>query len=79
MYRSSKTLSARTYAESSDDKLENLPQADSVNNKWNRIKKVVQQAASETLKRRTSINKKHWIHENILALIDERKKYKNSQ
>lgn len=39
------TNSARTYAESSDDKLENLPQADSISNKWNRIKEAVQQVA----------------------------------
>lgn len=69
--------SVKTYAGHSNAKLE-ISQADSINNKLTRIKEAVQQVSIETLKR-TTINKKCCIREDILELIDERRKYKNSQ
>jgi hypothetical protein len=66
------------YAACSNAKLEYPLQADTINNKWNKVK-AVQQAVSEILKKEHILTKKHWISDDILELIDERRKYKNSQ
>jgi len=68
------------YADCSNDKLGNHPWNDSINKKWIRIRKAVQQqAASKILIKKTPIAQKTWVHEDILELINKWRKYKNSK
>lgn len=45
---------------------------------WNKLKNLIHDAASNTLKRNTPKNKKLWMNDNIISYNEERKKYNTS-
>ncbi|VVC25399.1 Endonuclease/exonuclease/phosphatase [Cinara cedri] len=59
-------------------KIKPLP-SDTTEDKWNKIKDAIHDAASNTLKRNSPEPRKPWINDNIIRDIEERRKYKNDK
>lgn len=45
---------------------------------WNKVKEGISRASEEVLKKEHQNKKKAWLSDEVLKLIDERKKYKNA-
>ncbi|KAL1446687.1 hypothetical protein WDU94_006588 [Cyamophila willieti] len=53
--------------------------SDNVHNNWTEIKNTIKKAADETVKREKPNPRKEWITEEILVMIEERRKFKNDR
>lgn len=60
-------------------KLNPLLPSDTTEDKWNKIKDAIHNAAGNTLKRNSPEHRKPWINDNIIRDIEERRKYKNAK
>jgi len=54
-----------------------IQESNNVDNKWNKIKKCILMPAEEVLGERKTAARKEWITNNIVDMINERRKYKN--
>lgn len=49
-----------------------------VDNKWNNIKQCIVKSAEKVMEKRKIAARKEWITNNIVEMMNERRKYKNA-
>ena len=69
----------RAFQEAVDNKIEDDMTQKSVEDCWRCIRSGLHEAAKEVLGKRKAAKKKEWITDEVLQLIEERRKYKNAK
>ncbi|XP_039285273.1 craniofacial development protein 2-like [Nilaparvata lugens] len=79
MTRLKDDLTQTKHVEKTNRTMEETEKQMGVEQEWNKIKKSIELSAEEVLGRKKQENRKEWISQDIVEMINERQKYKNSQ